>query len=178
VPLALLRRSIGMVPQDTFLFSVALRENVSFGVDAVDEGRLAQAVTTARLSNDIDQFPGGLDTVIGERGVTLSGGQKQRTALARAIARDPAILILDDALSSIDTQTQAEILSGLQRVLANRTSILIAHRISTVKNADQIIVLDEGHVAEQGRHQDLVARGGLYAQMYRRELLSQELEVD
>ena len=178
VPLALLRRSVGMVPQDTFLFSVALRENVSFGVDAVDEGRLAQAVTTARLSNDIDQFPGGLDTVIGERGVTLSGGQKQRTALARAIARDPAILILDDALSSIDTQTQAEILSGLQRVLANRTSILIAHRISTVKNADQIIVLDAGHVAEQGRHQDLVARGGLYAQMYRRELLSQEMEVD
>jgi ATP-binding cassette, subfamily B, multidrug efflux pump len=178
VPLALLRRSIGMVPQDTFLFSVALRENVAFGVDAVDEGRLAQAVTTARLSNDIDQFPDGLDTVIGERGVTLSGGQKQRTALARAIARDPAILILDDALSSIDTQTQAEILSGLQRVLANRTSILIAHRISTVKNADQIIVLDEGRVAEQGRHQDLVARGGLYAQMYRRELLSQEMEVD
>jgi ATP-binding cassette, subfamily B, multidrug efflux pump len=178
VPLALLRRSIGMVPQDTFLFSVALRENVAFGVDAVDEGRLAQAVTTARLSNDIDQFPDGLDTVIGERGVTLSGGQKQRTALARAIARDPAILILDDALSSIDTQTQAEILSGLQRVLANRTSILIAHRISTVKNADQIIVLDEGRVAEQGRHQDLVARGGLYAQMYRRELLSQEMAVD
>jgi ATP-binding cassette, subfamily B, multidrug efflux pump len=151
---------------------------VAFGVDAVDEGRLAQAVTTARLSNDIDQFPDGLDTVIGERGGTLSGGQKQRTALARAIARDPAILILDDALSSIDTQTQAEILSGLQRVLANRTSILIAHRISTVKNADQIIVLDEGRVAEQGRHQDLVARGGLYAQMYRRELLSQEMAVD
>ena len=115
VPLALLRRSIGMVPQDTFLFSVALRENVAFGVDAVDEGRLAQAVTTARLSNDIDQFPGGLDTVIGERGVTLSGGQKQRTAMARAVMRDPAILILDDALSSIDTHTQAEILSGLQR---------------------------------------------------------------
>ncbi|HEX6606213.1 MAG TPA: ABC transporter ATP-binding protein, partial [Chloroflexia bacterium] len=178
LPLAVLRRSVGMVPQDTFLFSVALRENVSFGVDKVDEGRLAQAVTVARLSNDIDQFPQGLDTVIGERGVTLSGGQKQRTAIARAVMRDPAILILDDALSSIDTATQAEILQGLQSVLAGRTSLIIAHRISTVKAADQIIVLDDGHVIEQGRHQELVARRGVYAQMYRRELLSQELEVE
>jgi ATP-binding cassette subfamily B protein len=178
LPLAVLRRAVGMVPQDTFLFSVALRENVSFGVEKIDEGRLAQAVTVARLSNDIDQFPQGLDTVIGERGVTLSGGQKQRTAIARAVMRDPAILILDDALSSIDTATQAEILQALQNVLAGRTSLIIAHRISTVKAADQIIVLDDGHVIEQGRHQELVARGGAYAQMYRRELLSQELEVD
>jgi ATP-binding cassette, subfamily B, multidrug efflux pump len=132
----------------------------------------------ARLSNDIDQFPLGLDTVIGERGVTLSGGQKQRTAIARAVMRDPAILILDDALSSIDTATQAEILQALQSVLAGRTILIIAHRISTVKAADQIIVLEDGHVIEQGRHQELVARGGVYAQMYRRELLSQELEVD
>jgi ATP-binding cassette, subfamily B, multidrug efflux pump len=178
LPLAVLRRAVGMVPQDTFLFSVALRENVSFGVDKVDEGRLAQAVTVARLSNDIDQFPQGLDTVIGERGVTLSGGQKQRTAIARAVMRDPAILILDDALSSIDTATQAEILQGLQSVLAGRTSLIIAHRISTVKAADHIIVLDDGHVIEQGRHQELVARRGVYAQMYRRELLSQELDVE
>ncbi|HMA38117.1 MAG TPA: ATP-binding cassette domain-containing protein, partial [Chloroflexia bacterium] len=144
----------------------------------VDEGRLAQAVTVARLSNDIDQFPNGLDTVIGERGVTLSGGQKQRAAIARAVMRDPAILILDDALSSIDTQTQAEILGGLQQVLAGRTSILIAHRISTVKAADQIIVVEAGRVLEQGQHAELLARGGVYAQMYRRELLSQELDVE
>ncbi|MGI8588231.1 MAG: ABC transporter ATP-binding protein [Chloroflexia bacterium] len=178
IPLAVLRRSLGMVPQDTYLFSVALRENVAFGVDMVDEGKLAQAVTVARLSNDIDQFPGGLDTVIGERGVTLSGGQKQRTAIARAVMRDPAILILDDALSSIDTATQAEILGGLKHVLANRTSIIIAHRVSTVKAADSIIVLEDGRVAEQGRHTELLALNGRYAAMYRRELLSQEMEVE
>ena len=178
IPLAVLRRAIGLVPQDTFLFSVPLRENVAFGVDTVEPGRLAQAVTVARLSNDLDQFPDGLDTVIGERGVTLSGGQKQRTALARAVMRDPAILVLDDALSSIDTSTQSQILAGLQTVLAGRTSLIIAHRISTVKAADQILVLDDGRVVEQGRHAELVASKGLYAQMYRRELLSQELEVE
>ncbi|MDQ2807896.1 MAG: ABC transporter ATP-binding protein/permease [Chloroflexota bacterium] len=178
IPLAVLRGNIGLVPQDTFLFSLSLHDNVAFGVEQPEPRRLAQAVTVARLSNDIDQFPGGLDTVIGERGVTLSGGQKQRTAIARAVMRDPAILILDDALSSIDTQTQAQILSGLGHVLAGRTSILIAHRISTVKAADHILVLDDGRVAEEGTHTDLVARGGLYAQMYRRELLTQELQVD
>ncbi len=178
LPLADLRRAVGVVPQDTFLFSVPLRENVAFGVEGIDEAHLAQSVMVARLSNDIDQFPNGLDTVIGERGVTLSGGQKQRTAIARAIMRDPAILILDDALSSIDTHTQSQILSGLQGVLAGRTSIIIAHRISTVKAADQILVIDEGHVVEQGHHQDLVAQNGIYAQMYRRELLSQELEIE
>jgi ATP-binding cassette subfamily B multidrug efflux pump len=178
IPLEQLRRAIGMVPQDTFLFSVALRENVAFGVEAPEEGRLAQAVMTARLSNDVDQFPGGMDTVIGERGVTLSGGQKQRTAIARAVLRDPAILVLDDALSSIDTNTQSQILAGLQGVLAGRTSILIAHRISTVKGADQILVIDEGRVVEQGRHADLLTQQGIYAQMYRRELLSQELDEE
>jgi ATP-binding cassette subfamily B protein len=178
IPLAVLRRAIGMVPQDTYLFSLSLRENVAFGVEKPEEGRLAQAVTVARLSNDIDQFPGGLDTVIGERGVTLSGGQKQRTAIARAVMRDPAILVLDDALSSIDTNTQSQILASLDHVLAGRTSILIAHRISTVKAADNIIVLDDGRVVEEGRHADLLAQGGVYAQMYRRELLTQELQVD
>ncbi len=176
LPLAVLRRNIGYVPQDTFLFSVPLRENVAFGVDDAAPVAVARAVETARLSKDVDQFPQGLDTMIGERGVTLSGGQKQRTALARAIMRDPAILILDDALSSIDTQTQAEILAGLRQVLAHRTSIIISQRISTVKAADEIIVLDDGRIIEQGTHQALLTRSGMYARMYRRELLSQELD--
>ena len=176
IPLAVLRRNIGYVPQDTFLFSVPLRENVAFGVDDPTPAAVARAVETARLSKDVDQFPQGLDTMIGERGVTLSGGQKQRTALARAVMRDPAILILDDALSSIDTQTQAEILAGLLQVLANRTSIIISQRISTVKAADDIIVLDDGRIIEQGTHQQLLTQGGVYSRMYRRELLSQELD--
>jgi ATP-binding cassette subfamily B protein len=176
IPLAVLRRNIGYVPQDTFLFSVPLRENVAFGVDDPVPARVAKSVEVSRLSNDVDQFPQGLDTMIGERGVTLSGGQKQRTALARAVMRDPAILILDDALSSIDTHTQSEILAGLKQVLAGRTSIIISQRISTVKGADQILVLDEGAIVERGTHQDLLALGGIYAGMYRRELLSQELD--
>ena len=178
IPLAVLRRNIGYVPQDTFLFSVPLRENVAFGVDDPVPARVAKSVEVSRLSNDVDQFPQGLDTMIGERGVTLSGGQKQRTALARAVMRDPAILILDDALSSIDTHTQSEILAGLKQVLADRTSIIISQRISTVKGADQILVLDDSAIVERGAHQDLLAQGGIYARMYRRELLSQELDED
>jgi ATP-binding cassette subfamily B protein len=178
IPLEVLRRSIGYVPQDTFLFSSSLEENVAFGVDEPDPALVARAVTVARLSNDLDQFPEGIKTVIGERGVTLSGGQKQRTALARAIMRDPAILILDDSLSSIDTQTQAEILAGLRNVLSDRTSIIISQRISTVKDANQILVLDNGKIAERGTHTELVAQRGIYASMYRRELLSSELGID
>ena len=178
IPLAVLRRSIGYVPQDTFLFSTSLAENVSFGVDEPEPAMVGQSVEVARLSNDLDQFPNGLHTVIGERGVTLSGGQKQRTALARAIMRDPAILILDDALSSIDTHTQSEILAGLHKVLEGRTSIIISQRISTVKDADQILVLDDGKIVERGTHTELVASRGRYAKMYRRELLSHELGVD
>ncbi|MDQ6694685.1 MAG: ABC transporter ATP-binding protein/permease [Chloroflexota bacterium] len=178
IPLAVLRRNIGYVPQDTFLFSTSLSENVSFGVDEPQQAMVARASQVSRLSKDLDQFPEGLDTVIGERGVTLSGGQKQRTALARAVMRDPAILILDDALSSIDTHTQSEILAGLREVMKDRTSIIISQRISTVKDADQILVLQDGVIAESGTHPELVAGRGIYAKMYRRELLSSELGVD
>jgi ATP-binding cassette subfamily B multidrug efflux pump len=176
LPLGDLRRAIGYVPQDTFLFSVPLRENVTFGRPAASAEEIERALTISRLSNDLTQFPQGMDTMIGERGVTLSGGQKQRTAIARAVLRDPTILVLDDALSSVDTHTAAEILSGLRSVRQGRTSIIIAQRIATVKDADQTIVLHDGKVVERGTHRDLIAQGGRYAAMYRRELLQAELE--
>ena len=175
LPLDDLRRAIGYVPQDTFLFSVPLRENVTFGRTEATEEQIDRAVAISRLSNDLMQFPDGLDTLIGERGVTLSGGQKQRTAIARAVLRDPAILVLDDALSSVDTHTASEILSGLREVMQERTSIIIAQRIATVKDADRVIVLHEGKIVEQGTHRELLALGGRYAAMYRRELLEAEL---
>jgi ATP-binding cassette, subfamily B, multidrug efflux pump len=174
--LADLRRAIAYVPQETFLFSVPLRENVGFGMEGgADEGRLDHAVHVSRLSNDLAQFPDGLDTMVGERGVTLSGGQKQRVAIARALTRDPAALILDDAMSSVDTHTAAQILAGLREVMRGRTSIIIAQRIATVKDANQIILLDGGRIVERGAHQELLRLGGRYAAMYRRELLDSEL---
>ncbi len=175
LPLDQLRQAIGYVPQDTFLFSVPLRENVTFGNPDAPAEAIERAVTVARLSNDLSQFPNGLDTMIGERGVTLSGGQKQRTAIARAVLRDPRILVLDDALSSVDTHTAAEILAGLRGVMQDRTSIIIAQRIATVKDADQVIVLHEGRIDERGQHRELVQQSGRYAAMYRRELLEAEL---
>ncbi len=178
-PLRTLRRAVGYVPQETFLFSVPLRENVAFGLEEeLSDPQLDWAGEVSQLNKDVADFPARYDTMIGERGVTLSGGQKQRTAIARAVAKDPRVLILDDALSAVDTYTEAEILRRLRGVMHERTSIVVAHRISTVKDADEILVLEEGRVAERGSHRELLARGRLYAQMYRRQLLEEELDVD
>jgi ATP-binding cassette subfamily B protein len=178
IPLQTLRRAVGHVPQETFLFSATLRENAVFGVEEPDEHQLQQSLRVSQLAKDLEQLRDGLETVVGERGVSLSGGQKQRTALARAVMRDPTILILDDAMSSVDTQTQSQILAGLRGVMENRTTLITAMRISTIKDADQIVVLEDGTVSEIGSHAELLTRDGLYARMYRRELLRQELEVD
>ena len=173
-----LRQQLGYVPQDTFLFSLPLAENIAFGraEGSYNMADVQKATHVAQLSKDLEQIPGGLEAVIGERGVTLSGGQKQRTAIARAVMRDPTVLILDDALSSIDTQTQAAILANLREVMQGRTTLIISQRISTIKECDQILVLDDGRITERGNHQTLLNGNGLYASMYRRELLSQELE--
>jgi ATP-binding cassette subfamily B protein len=178
-PLRHLRRAIGYVPQETFLFSLPLRENVGFGAErALSDAQLEWAGDVSQLRQDVVDFAAGYETMIGERGVTLSGGQKQRAAIARAIAKDPAVVILDDALSAVDTYTEAEILKRLRGVLRERTSIIVAHRISTVKDADEILVLEDGRVVERGTHAALLDRGGLYARMYRRQLLEEELDVD
>jgi len=178
-PLQQLRRAVGYVPQETYLFSVPLADNVGFGAEEpLTAGQLDWAGDVSQLNKDVEDFPARFDTMIGERGVTLSGGQKQRTAIARAVAKDPRVLILDDALSAVDTYTEAEILRRLRGVMNERTSIVVAHRISTVKDADEILVLDDGRIAERGTHRELLERNGLYAQMYRRQLLEEELEVD
>ncbi|GAB4449454.1 MAG: ABC transporter ATP-binding protein [Chloroflexi bacterium OHK40] len=173
--LADLRRAVGYVPQETFLFSVPLRENVAFGAPDASDEELERAVSISRLANDLEQFPDGIATMVGERGVTLSGGQKQRVAIARAVLSSPAILVLDDALSSVDTHTAAQILEGLREIMRNRTSIIIAQRIATVREANQIIVLHEGRIVERGTHAELLQANGRYAAMYRRELLEAEL---
>ena len=171
-----LRRAIGFVPQDTFLFSETLRENIAFGVDESIDENILEAVEIAGISGEIQGFPHGFQTMVGERGITLSGGQKQRTSLARAILRQPRILVLDDALSSVDTDTEERILRQLREVMRQRTTILIAHRISTVKSADQIVVMREGQVIERGTHDELLALGGYYADLYQKQLLEEELE--
>jgi ATP-binding cassette subfamily B protein len=180
IPLASLRGAIGFVPQEPFLFSDTIAENIAFGLRGPsDEGardhRMREAAAVARLDKDVEAFPKGYQTLVGERGITLSGGQKQRTALARAIMIDPRILILDDALSAVDTYTEEEILSRLRGVMRQRTSIIVSHRVSTVRGADQIFVLENGRVAERGHHDELVRRGGLYADLYRKQLLEEEL---
>jgi len=172
-----LRRGIGFVPQETFLFSATLAENIAWGVAGAPREQILWAAEVAGLGPDIAAFPGGLDTVIGERGLTLSGGQKQRTAIARAILRNPRILILDDALSSVDTLTEERILAGLSGLMRDRTTILISHRVSTVKNADRIVVLSHGQIVEQGSHADLLERGGYYADLHQKQLLEDELEL-
>ncbi len=169
-----LREAIAYVPQSTFLFSQPVHANVRMGKLDISDEELHQAIHISRVSNDLQQLPYGLETMVGEKGVMLSGGQKQRVAIARAIVRDPAILVLDDALSSVDTRTAADILADLRQVLRSRTSVVIAHRIATVKNADHIVVMSEGHMVEQGTHTSLVEQGGVYAGMVERELLQSE----
>ena len=175
MPLAVLRTSIGFVAQEPFLFSASIAENIGFGVPAASREQIEQAAHVSRLDKDLADFPKGYDTVVGERGITLSGGQKQRTAIARAVITDPKILILDDALSAVDTYTEEEILSRLAGVMRSRTTIIVSHRVSTVRNADQILVLDDGAIAERGTHDQLVARNGIYAELYRKQLLEEEL---
>jgi ATP-binding cassette subfamily B multidrug efflux pump len=180
IPLATLRGAIGFVPQEPFLFSDTIGENIAFGVHAAAGGasfdsRIRAAAGIARLDKDVETFPRGYETLVGERGITLSGGQKQRTALSRALMVDPRVLILDDALSAVDTYTEEEILSGLRGVMRQRTSLIVSHRVSTVRDADRIFVLARGRIAETGRHDELVALGGLYATLHRRQLLEEEL---
>jgi ATP-binding cassette subfamily B protein len=207
LPLATLRSAIGFVPQEPFLFSDTLGDNVAFGLDAQEfaglkgprydrrsdnavadvrsatllgsrDGRdekIQAAAAVARLDKDVADFPKGYDTMVGERGITLSGGQKQRTAIARAVVIDPRILILDDALSAVDTYTEEEILSRLRTVMRERTSIIVSHRISTVRDADRIFVLDDGRIVEQGSHDALIRHNGLYAELHRKQLLEEEL---
>ncbi len=177
LPLAQLRRAIGVVPQDPFLFSRRIRDNIAFALDAPDEATVRRAAEVAGVAADIEAFPHGYDTVVGERGLTLSGGQKQRLTLARAIAAAPRVLVLDDALSSVDTRTEHTILRGLREVMAGCTSIVIAHRVSTVMDADRIAVIDEGRIVELGDHAALLAGDGLYAELYRQQQLEDELEA-
>jgi ATP-binding cassette subfamily B protein len=176
IPLKVLRGSIGYVPQETFLFSDTLRENIGFGKLSSSDDEIERAARLAQIYDEIKEFPEGMNTVIGEKGVTLSGGQRQRVSIARAILMNPPIFILDDALSSVDIQTEERILDGLERFLHGRTTILVTHRIAPLRRADRIVVLERGKVAEIGTHATLLSRGGIYASLYRQRELEEELE--
>jgi len=176
IPLNVLRKNIGMVPQETFLFSDTLENNIIYGVENKDSELLNKVASISQLDKDVDQFAKKYDTVLGERGITLSGGQKQRTSIARALAINPKILVLDDSFSAVDTKTEEEILIKLKEFMKDRTSIIISHRISTVKDADNIIVLDQGVIAEQGKHEDLLKIGGIYYDIHYKQLLEEELQ--
>lgn len=169
------RRQIGYVPQDVFLFSDTIQNNVRFGTLDMPFERIEQAVRDADLYNNIQDFPQGYDTVLGERGITLSGGQKQRLSIARAIARDPRILVLDDCLSAVDTNTENIILNNLKRIMDQRTSVIISHRVSSAKLADKIVVLDDGRIIEQGTHAELMSRNGAYKELYEKQLIAEEI---
>jgi ATP-binding cassette, subfamily B, multidrug efflux pump len=173
--IASLRKNIGFVPQETFLFSERIRENIALGVDSATDEEIDNAADAANIAADIENFPEGYDTMVGERGITLSGGQKQRTAIARALIRNPKILILDDALSSVDTHTEDKILNHLRDVMRGRTTIFISHRVSTVRNADRIAVLLGGRIVELGTHIELLALNGYYSDLYNKQLLEEEL---
>jgi ATP-binding cassette, subfamily B, multidrug efflux pump len=174
-PIEVLRRNIGFVPQETFLFSDTVRENIAFGVDSASDEQIHEASEAASIATDIEGFPEQYQTMVGERGITLSGGQKQRSAIARAIIRDPRILVLDDALASVDTYTEEKILNHLREVMQGRTTIFISHRVSTVRNADKIAVLHHGRIVEFGTHEELLARNGYYTELYNKQLLEEEL---
>src|SRR5947209_1161769 len=173
--LADLRRNIGFVPQETFLFSETIRENIAFGVHNATDEDVRWAADAANIATDIERFPDEYKTLVGERGITLSGGQKQRTAIARALIRNPRILVLDDALSSVDTHTEDKILNHLREVMKGRTTIFISHRVSTVRNADRIAVLHGGRIVELGSHQELLDLNGYYSDLYNKQLLEEEL---
>ncbi len=176
ISLKTLRRAVGFVPQEAFLFSDSLKNNIAYGNPSISEQEIMLKSEIAQFSKDVLQFPGGFDTVVGERGITLSGGQKQRAALTRALITEPKILILDDSFSAVDTHTEEDILQGLRNFMKDRTTIMVSHRVSTVKDADKIVVLDKGKIAEQGTHDELLQLNGIYAGIYSRQLLEQEIE--